>query len=331
LTAARRCERGVISMTKGLGHTCLTVMYHYVRDSSSTQFPDIKALSPFNFADQLDWLCERFKVLSFGSFWEALNGKGFARPSALLTFDDGFIDHYRQAWPLLRERGLKGIFFLCGATLGPAPRMLKVHQIHFLLARMGAEALRSAVLSHPRCRGCDSIREERPEGLYRYDRDAGGSVKQLLNYVMEDSRAEEILEDLFAQNVGPSDRFARDLYMGEEQIREMAEAGSVFGAHSHSHPVLSRLCPLEQRRELAEGARTIKGLTGQSLVPFSYPYGHPHTYTNETMALLKELGHCGAFNTARHFTVAGEHDIFQLPRMDTKDLPPFKDFAEVGG
>ena len=98
-----------------IGVGCTIVFYHYVRDVERTEFPDIKALSPSAFAAQLDWLQMRFDVIDGSTFERAVrSGAGFNRPTALLTFDDGFVDHYEYVFPVLRSRGLGGIFFLCG-------------------------------------------------------------------------------------------------------------------------------------------------------------------------------------------------------------------------
>src|SRR5687768_741942 len=92
---------------------CRIVFYHYVRDVELTPYPGIRALSTAGFQAQLDWLQARFDVVSGSAFGRAVQtGQGFDRPAALLTFDDGFVDHYTNVFPALVSRGLGGIFFL---------------------------------------------------------------------------------------------------------------------------------------------------------------------------------------------------------------------------
>jgi peptidoglycan/xylan/chitin deacetylase (PgdA/CDA1 family) len=88
------------------------------------------------------------------------------------------------------------------------------------------------------------------------------------------------------------------------------------------HRILSRLSALEQGTELQRGVRAIRTLTGQESVPFSYPYGHKQTYNAATLALLEREGFAGAFTTIRA-SVRRTDSLYELPRMDTKDLPPF--------
>src|SRR5262245_17765624 len=110
---------------------CLIVFYHYVRDVERTPFPAIKGLSRAGFAAQLDWLQARYDVIDGAAFERAvLSGMPFTRPTALLTFDDGFIDHYEHVFPLLEARKIGGIFFIAGATLAARPMLLNVHKTH---------------------------------------------------------------------------------------------------------------------------------------------------------------------------------------------------------
>jgi peptidoglycan/xylan/chitin deacetylase (PgdA/CDA1 family) len=106
-------------------------------------------------------------------------------------------------------------------------------------------------------------------------------------------------------------------------IAEMAAAGMTFGYHTRSHRMLSRLSAREQAQELSDGVAWIRTLTGQAEVPFCYPWGGPNTYTADTLRLLEELGYSGAFNTVRRSALVGRDGRFEVPRLDTRDLPPY--------
>jgi peptidoglycan/xylan/chitin deacetylase (PgdA/CDA1 family) len=309
-------------------HSCTVVFYHYVRDVERTPFPDIKALSVAGFAAQLDWLQARYRVIDGPTFERAtLTGHGFDEPTALLTFDDGFVDHYANVFPILRERGLGGIFFLSGATLGDHPTLLNVHRTHFLLSRLGAEqfaAEAAAALERDGVR-TDAVQTAGTprlsrDGIYRYDEAPDVRVKRILNYETPYPVATRVLADLFRRHVGDDESFARALYLSAEQVREMAEGGMTFGFHTETHPVLSRLSLDEQRQELARGPRVVADLTGQRTVSFCYPYGFTHTYNGDTLQVLEESGYSMAFNTVRREAIVGRESRYELPRFDTRDV-----------
>ena len=304
--------------------SCLAVMYHYVRDSSATAFPDIRALTPDLFTRQLDWLQGRHTIVSVEDLRRALDGEQALPPqAALLTFDDGFIDHFATVFPLLRARALSGVFFIAKDACGPSPRVLGVHKTHFLLARLGAPALGRAVLQESRIAAEVAGRSGSVFGNDRWDAQDEHAVRQLLNYELPLDESERVLDLLFARHIGDMDAFARSLYLDETQIRAMAAGGITFGYHTRSHRMLSRLDPAQQREELAGGVEWIRALTGQVSVPFCYPWGGVKTYTGETVRALGDLGYSLAFNTVRRRLRIGRDGRYELPRVDTRDLPPY--------
>jgi peptidoglycan/xylan/chitin deacetylase (PgdA/CDA1 family) len=300
---------------------CTIVFYHYVRDVERTPFPEIKALSVAAFAAQLDWLQARFDIIDGATFERAvLTATPFDRPTALLTFDDGFVDHYENVFPILRARGLGGIFFVSGATQGPKPRLLNVHKTHFLLSRLGAARFSAAAADALAAAGVAAATPATREGIYRYDEAPDVRVKRILNYEAPYPVADAVLSSLFERHLGNSEEFARGLYLSAGQVREMAAGGMTFGFHTETHPVLARLSRDAQRAELGHGVGLIQELTGQPHVSFCYPYGFTHTYNADTLDVLAESGYSMAFNTVRRKAAIGVEPRYELPRFDTRDV-----------
>jgi peptidoglycan/xylan/chitin deacetylase (PgdA/CDA1 family) len=300
---------------------CTIVFYHYVRDVERTPFPGIKALSVAGFAAQLDWLQARFDVIDGPAFERAvLSGTGFSRPTALLTFDDGFVDHYEHVFPLLQSRGLGGIFFLSGATLGPRPTLLNVHRTHFLLSHLGADRFTQDIGAALEAEGVDAGSGGGREGIYRYDEAPDTRIKRILNYEAPYPVVDRVLSTVFERHLGDSEAFARALYLSAGQVGEMARGGMTFGFHTETHPVLSRLDRAAQRAQLRNGPRLIRDLTGQQTASFCYPHGFTHTYNVDTLQVLEECNYSMAFNTARREAVIGSDARYELPRFDTRDV-----------
>jgi peptidoglycan/xylan/chitin deacetylase (PgdA/CDA1 family) len=301
-------------------------MYHYVRPEGAGNVPQPPALDPRDFETQISALCAVREPIHFDEFAAHVTaGRAFNGSRALLTFDDGFVDHYAYVLPCLRERRLSAVFFLAGLPLAEPPRVLNVHKTHFLNARLGAARFAEAVrmrLAEPA--GAVATSAARASGVYRYDGGtADADVKHLLNYELPFAVADQLLSDLFAAHFGDEASFARTLYLSVDQIKEMAQCGMTFGYHTRSHPVLARLSAAEQLTELRDGVETIRNLTGQSSVPFCYPYGHRHTYGPSTVEALDACGYSHAFNTVRELVEATAVNRFEIPRFDTRDLPPF--------
>jgi peptidoglycan/xylan/chitin deacetylase (PgdA/CDA1 family) len=303
--------------------SCLAVMYHYVRETAATAFPAIRALPPAMFERQLDWLQASYEVVTLEAFEAALEG-GPALPSnaALLTFDDGFVDHYDTVLPALAARGLSGVFFLAYDASGPSPRVLGVHKTHFLLARLGSDAFGDAVLGECRAAAQAPRGGAGVFGLDRWEHADERAIKDLLNYELPIAEAERVLDVLFARHIGSQDEFARALYLQAPMIAEMRRAGMAFGYHTRSHKMLSRLTAGGQDQELRDGVAWIRTLTAQPRVSFCYPWGGPGTYTADSLDILARTGYSVAFNTVRR-RIAGSDHRYELPRVDTRDLPPY--------
>jgi len=71
-------------------------------------------VSPEIFDQQMAWLkTNDFQVISFDKFYEAAIGKGtIPQKPVVITFDDGNVDNYTNALPILKKYGLTAIFFI---------------------------------------------------------------------------------------------------------------------------------------------------------------------------------------------------------------------------
>ena len=119
-------------------------MYHYVRPLKLTRFPKIKGLDLALFEEQLAYLAEALFPDLDGELIDAIEGSG--RTSAapgLLTFDDGYTDHYEHVFPRLAERRLQGSFFpvACSALDRQDPRRQQ-DPVHAGLERRSRPACR---------------------------------------------------------------------------------------------------------------------------------------------------------------------------------------------
>ena len=86
-------------------------MYHYVRPDSS-RLPFFRHLHIDDFRQQLDYFETNYELIDRERFLDSLN-TGVAAPNGcVLTFDDGFKDHYQYVLPELTSRGLWGVFYV---------------------------------------------------------------------------------------------------------------------------------------------------------------------------------------------------------------------------
>jgi peptidoglycan/xylan/chitin deacetylase (PgdA/CDA1 family) len=306
--------------TPDVSDTCLVVSYHYVRDVHSSAFPRLKALHPDAFADQIRTIERERDIVDYDAFHDAVEAGRSLDRSAMLTFDDGLLDHYQTVFPTLKAHGHHGIFFVSPETNLATSRVLNVQKVQLLLARLGDQLWDEIEGALSVVGG--GLRSQQPNAiLYRYDSAAIRRVKQLLNYDLPLDVTDMLLSQLFAAHIGDEREVAAQLYLTPSMIREMSAAGMTFGYHTRDHRVLSRLPVDEQRAQLEGGVEWIRSLTNQATVPFCYPHGHAHAYTRETVMLLRQLGYSMAFTAVRGASRPQADDRFEFPRFDTRDVP----------
>jgi peptidoglycan/xylan/chitin deacetylase (PgdA/CDA1 family) len=109
------------------------------------------------------------------------------------------------------------------------------------------------------------------------------------------------------------------------EVRELADNGVEFGAHTKTHPILSRISDREQLREEIEGCKKrLDEELGAPAIHFCYPNGRRIDFDEATLELVKESGFHTAVTTERGMNFAGA-DPLLLRRLavDPSDPPPY--------
>src|SRR3984957_6663662 len=110
------------------------VMYHYVRNLARSRFPAIKGLSLERFRRQLDYIESHYTPVTVGAVLASIaTAEALPENAVLLTFDDGYSDHFINVFPLLDARRIQGCFFPPAQAI-LEHTVLDVNKIHFVLA-----------------------------------------------------------------------------------------------------------------------------------------------------------------------------------------------------
>lgn len=86
------------------------LMYHHV----NPHLGDTVTITPGAFREQMRFLVDQgYESITLDALCAFMAGeKALTRPAVVLTFDDGWLDNYVYAFPVLREFSLHGAFFL---------------------------------------------------------------------------------------------------------------------------------------------------------------------------------------------------------------------------
>ena len=302
---------------------CVVVMYHYVRQASSTPFRGLKGLSVGRFRNQVDFLRNRYEMATLESamaFWRADYFP--SRDLCLLTFDDGIQDHYTNVLPILSEARIQGLFFIITSCVADK-KVMPVHKNQFLLASCDFDEYRRAFLERLLDLEPDVdtiVDDDHARSTYMWDSLEVARFKVLINHKITAQQRDAVLDALFRDRLGNEVDFAEGLYLSWQQVRTMQKEGMLVGGHSHTHRPLARLRIEQAIEDLNDCSHILRlNTAAQTLWPFSYPYGKGDTFNDHIIQSLKTMRFDCAFTTMPGVTGQGD-DIFALSRTDTNAI-----------
>jgi peptidoglycan/xylan/chitin deacetylase (PgdA/CDA1 family) len=303
-------------------------MYHYVRDLKHSRFPAIKGLSLERFRRQLDYIQSCYTPVSVEDLFEALKSSTNKLPenAILLTFDDGYSDHFLNVFPLLDARGIKGCFF------PPAQAVIEhvvldVNKIQFVLAavRDAGKLLEQVFDSIDELRSQYELKS-REEYLatvtekHRYDVPEVTVIKRLLQRELPEVVRVAILQRLFEKYVTADEAaFAMELYMSLDQIECIRRHGMHIGSHSYTHAWMNHI---SKEAQIVETDRSLEFLRRAGVTNLDwtmcYPYGG---FNDSLLEVLRERSCSLGFTVQPRIADLNCDDRLTLPRIDTNDLP----------
>ena len=303
------------------------VMYHYVRDLRRSRFPDIKGLSSEEFEEQVRYIKSHYNVISGYDLMDAVSDGSPLPPKPLmLTFDDGYIDHFTEVFPVLEREKLSGCVFPPAKCI-LEHRVLDVNKIHFILAAVADKNLLvSKIFERIResesdlgLRSCEEYWEAlgKPN---RWDPPEVAFCKRILQRELPVELRQAIVDELFGLYVtGDEANFARELYMTPDQIAFLQQRGMCIGSHGYDHCWLNRLTERQQEDEIDKSLSFLSAL-GVDITRWimCYPYG---AYNDSLLSILRSRNCVAGLTTEVGLADLKRHDPLTLPRINTNDLP----------
>jgi len=115
----------------------------------------------------------------------------------------------------------------------------------------------------------------------------------------------------------PPARFAP---MTWSEVRRCGDAGTTFGAHTVTHPILSRVDDATASSEIATSWARVRAETTSVSEVFCYPNGDPEDFTDRDIAIVKSLAFAGAVTTTPEYASlsvrypASTEPFYRIPR-----------------
>jgi peptidoglycan/xylan/chitin deacetylase (PgdA/CDA1 family) len=251
------------------GRRVLIVGYHRVVEDYDVELARSMPGSLISTATLLRHLREAARAgFEFGSLDQALEVlEGRRVPTKdlfVVTFDDGYRDTYRHAFPMLKALGIPAIFYLPAAMVGTRQRF--DHDRLFHVMRMARERR-----YQPRLGSLPETARPLLEPFLKQNRPLTPVLDNLIGTLPSDELKKLI--DCLANELGESaDPEWGDL-MNWDEARRMASAGFEFGAHTLDHVVLTFESRARCERELAGSKQILERELGARIDHFAYCNG----------------------------------------------------------
>lgn len=279
------------------------LIYHRVNDDQDPFFPAVPIRT---FEVHMGVLSRHFNVLPLGELVERSRRKDIPPRAVAITFDDGYRDNYEHAFPIFRQAGFPVTIFLATGSLGDGEPLWHDRVFHgFRRAR--ATSLLLAGTEY----GLATVAERRV---------ALNRAALELKTCHPDKR-NDMIQQLIAK-LDPEMHYPETLKkLDWRHIREMSRHKVTFGAHTVTHPILTRMPLAEAVDEIKRSKDTIERQIENSVDLFAYPNGGRDDFNEPLKAAVKQLGFVCAVTTLWGAN-GPDRDPFELRRVGVWDSDP---------
>lgn len=288
----------------------LILMYHRF----SVQKADNR-ISESEFREHLRFLRRHNTVLPMTEVVTYLNeGRPMPHRTAVITIDDGYLDAYEIAFPLLREFGLPATLFAVTDFLDKKC-WLWTDLTRFIFAITKASQFKS---EFP---GCSQISTRLTTVQQRLN--LAETINSHLKQMPDEHKVAKITEIADLLHVTVPDQPPRDYSpMTWVQARQMDAENVKIESHTVTHPILTRICRTSLDHELSQSKIRLESELDRNIEHFCYPNG---ALDSAVQKAALDAGYKSAVTTNYGFN-NNSADPFLLKRIAAQ--PAIEDFAQ---
>jgi len=258
--------------------------FHRIGKPEDTPFdPCVFSCDSKEFKKHLTFLKSNFKIVTLDEINTIIKQKTTVNEKiALITFDDGYLDNYELAFPILKSLNIPATFFVTTSLINSniipwwdeiawhvkqcAGKKIKLSNWKMIISI-------SEVVTKQDIRTVLQLIKSDPKNI----------EKQLVE-----------LREISSRTI-PKD-ICENLFMSWAQLKEMSENKMTIGAHSHTHKIFSTLSEAELDFELTESKALIESSLKTNVSCLSYPIGSSTTYNKNMYSVISKKGYSLAFS-----------------------------------
>ena len=256
-------------------------------------------VTPEDFEKEVAFLHKVADIMPLDVLAEKLRrGQPIPARTVCITFDDGFKDNYKYAYPILRKYSTPATIFLTTGYIESSDTFWDTK-------------VRFAILN-------TNIERFTIDGLGHYYMQSTSDRFQVINSIVanlcdlpnieKDILLRKLLEELQVEiPIG----FGDDISLTWREILEMSNNGVSFGAHTVTHPILTNVSLEEAKNEITISKKVIEENLRIPCTLFAYPSGR---FSKEIVRIVREAGFTCAVTTIPRWII-NNAELFLLGRL----------------
>ncbi|MEX0902959.1 MAG: polysaccharide deacetylase family protein [Pseudohongiellaceae bacterium] len=291
----------LIGTVRGETHQPLVVTYHRVVENfeaSAASSIEPMLISAATLQAHLEWLGQYYRFVSLDELADYIDDTPLGgKPVASITFDDGYADVFRNAYPVLKRMGIPFAVFVVSDFVGT--NRMHIHDELFLLLSEAVEQWRA-----PRTRLSALVKEIKqgspdPAMTLRLGKAQSDpfNLTRVCFEMLSQVENERLIERL-RQSIGHAEKYLEEFSpLDWDMLKEMANNGVTIGSHTRTHSLLS--CQLSNRvqEEITGSKSVLEERLGIKITHFAYPDGR---FNADTVRSVAAAGYRCAYTICRH-------------------------------
>jgi peptidoglycan/xylan/chitin deacetylase (PgdA/CDA1 family) len=256
------------------------------------------------FEQQMSYLRNNFRILPLSYLVDMWKDGVWddSQRYCVITFDDGWLDNYRHAYPILLKYNIPATIFL--------PTSL-IDTNHWFWPDSLGYIVRKC-FSCPEEKSISLLYEKWPWMKSNKVKNIDDKIDSIIESVKAwpDEEINRLIENItdMTDVTFPDER----MLLNWQEVEEMSKSNISFGSHSASHAILTKLSIEKVRIEMQASLKTLREKNINHLPIFCYPNGN---YTEEIAELAKSAGYSAAVTTRFGVENSAPQKMFELKRI----------------
>lgn len=288
------------------------VVLNYHRVESPTSAANNLIVSRENFKSHMATLSEDYRPTAIKNWSFEKRGPSvpLSARKVAVTFDDGYLDTFEKALPILEEYQVPATVFVTTGMIGKNAEFWWDELEELVLRKLTRRKL-GPLESLEGCAWPMDFAEQSRDEIFLF---LAGELKKRsqtqIRAAIRELRKRAGLRPL---------RRAQNRAMTLSELKEMAKHPLIdIGAHTVSHASLGYLDADTQFEEISSSKKFLERELGKKIETIAYPFGGTFDFNEETKIISQKLGFKMGFSTLSGI-VDPYCDRFALPRMFIKN------------